>query len=354
MRKILITGNMGYVGPSVVRQLKESYPLAQIIGLDCGYFAHCLTNVSFLPETRLSQQIFADVRDIDASFLEHNGLSNVTDVVYLAAISNDVMGELNPSLTEDINWKSALRLARLVKANGAKSFTFASSCSVYGTGSTKAKIEKDEVVPLTAYAKSKIAAERDLKTVADDSFIVTALRFATACGMNDRLRLDLVLNDFVASAKAAGSIVILSDGSPWRPLIHVDDMGRAVAWAIGRNGQVEGNFLAINIGSNEWNTQIRDLAETVSKCLDGVKFEINTFATPDKRSYKVDFTLFKSLALPQFQPQVDLISAINGLSTGLDDITFFDTEFRNGQYMRINVLKRLKVMGMLTDDLRWY
>ena len=229
MNKILVTGNMGYVGPSVVKRLRETYPGARLVGVDAGYFAHCLTNARVLPESLLDEQIFLDVRDIPPSLLE-----GVDAVVSLAAISNDTMGKLDENLTYDVNWRATLRLAEMAKRAGVQSFVFASSCSVYGAGGDDAKTEAAAVNPLTAYAVSKIEAEKGLAPLAAPDFRVTCLRFATACGMSDRLRLDLVLNDFVAAALLSKQVAVLSDGSPWRPLIHVKDMARAIDWALAR------------------------------------------------------------------------------------------------------------------------
>ena len=182
------------------------------------------------------------------------------------------------------------------------------------------------VNPLTAYARSKVASEKSLAELAGPDFIVTCLRFATACGASPRLRLDLVLNDFVASAVTSGVIKILSDGTPWRPLIDVEDMARAFDWAIDRSASNGGEFLVVNAGSNVWNYQIRELAEAVANAVPGATVEINKNAAPDKRSYRVDFSLFESLA-PDHQPQVTLEQAIAELKrlTGIDE--FFGYQF---------------------------
>src|SRR5581483_1059581 len=180
-----------------------------------------------------------------------------------AALSNDPMGNRYEEVTLEINYRASVELARRAKRAGVRSFAFASSCSVYGTADSGPRNEKSEVNPLTAYARSKVMTEADLERLADDSFTVTALRFATACGMSDRLRLDLVLNDFVAGAVASGKITILSDGTPWRPLINVEDMARAFEWAVGRPSTNGGSFVVVNTGSNRWNYQVRDLAEAV-------------------------------------------------------------------------------------------
>jgi nucleoside-diphosphate-sugar epimerase len=345
--KILVTGNMGYVGPSVVCRLRESFPAAEIVGADAGFFAHCLTNVVSLPERYLDRQVFVDVRDIPESLLR-----GCDAVVSLAAISNDIMGKIDEDLTLEVNCRAGTRLAEMAKEAGVRTFVFASSCSVYGAGGDVAKTESSSVSPLTAYARSKIQTEENLQALADDSFNVTCLRFSTACGMSDRLRLDLVLNDFVACAVASSKITVLSDGSPWRPLIHVKDMARAIDWAIGRDVDAGGPCVIVNTGADTWNYQIRDLAEMVASELPGTDVAINTSAPPDKRSYRVDFGYFEKLA-PNHQPQVDLVQAIRELSAGLGSMRFQNSNFRDSEFMRIKVLSGHSAEGRLNSDLRW-
>lgn len=334
--KILITGNMGYVGPSVVRQLRHSYPKAVLIGLDAGYFGHCITTRNLLPETRTDIQYFSDVRDIKPEIL--NG---VNAIVHLAALSNDAMGVAHDQVTLEVNFKASIRLAKMAKKSGVKSFVFASSCSVYGCAEEGARTESSPVNPLTAYARSKVMTEKGLKPLADKNFKITCLRFATACGMSDRLRLDLVLNDFVSSAFTSKKIDILSDGTPWRPLIHVKDMARAMDWAIRRPLSAGGPYLVINAGSDEWNYQVRDLAHAVRDHFEDVSVSINPNASPDKRSYRVSFDLFKRLGT-DFQPQMSLSATIGELQEGLKSIDFKDALFRDSNLIRLKVLDKLQ------------
>lgn len=343
---ILITGNMGYIGPTVARQLRATYPAATLSGLDQGYFAHSLTNATLLPECRLDRQYFADVRRVTDQLLE-----NVDAIVHLAAISNDPMGNAFEEVTLDINYRATVALAERAKKRGVKTFVFASSCSMYGFAADGERTETSPLNPLTAYAKSKVASEEGLAKLADRGFKVTSLRFATACGMSERLRLDLVVNDFVASAVAQNKITILSDGTPWRPLIHIRDMARAIDWAIGRDPQ-SGAFLALNAGSNQWNFQVRELAEIVAKVMPGVEISINKNAAPDKRSYRVNFDLFKSLA-PAHQPVETMENTIRELKDGLEAMRFRDGDFRNSQFMRLKVLEHLRSAGLLSADLSW-
>jgi nucleoside-diphosphate-sugar epimerase len=346
-QRILITGNMGYVGPGVVRHLRQEFPAAELIGFDMGFFAHCLTGAARLPESRLDRQHFGDVRDLPTELLQ-----GVDAIVHLAAISNDPMGSAYENVTLAVNYQAGIELAQRAKAAGVHAFVFASSCSMYGAGGEGAKTETSTLNPLTAYARSKVLSEQDLAPLADANFCVTCLRFATACGWSDRLRLDLVVNDFVAGAVAAGEINILSDGTPWRPLIHVQDMARAVEWAISREADNSGDFLAVNAGSDQWNYQVRELAEAVAAAIPGTKVSLNAAAPPDKRSYRVDFSLFRQLA-PQHQPQRTLADTIAELRDGLMSMNFRDASFRSSQLMRLQVLAALRESGQLTAGLEW-
>lgn len=344
--KILITGNMGYVGPSVIRRLRESRPDATLVGFDNGYFAHCLTNAEFLPEARLDLQYFADVRKVRPEILK-----GVDAIVHLAAISNDPMGKTFEEVTYAINHRASVELAKQAKAAGVRSFVFASSCSMYGIADDTPRKETSPLNPQTAYAKSKVSTETDLQKLADKSFRVTCLRFATACGMSDRLRLDLVVNDFVACAVTSKNITILSDGTPWRPLIHVKDMARAFDWGIDRDASL-GDFLAVNVGSDGWNYQVKELADAVAKVVPGVSVSVNKAAPQDSRSYRVDFALYRKIA-PDHQPQVDLLTAVAELREGLGAMGFNDANFRSSRYMRLQALKRLREAGALDAELNW-
>jgi nucleoside-diphosphate-sugar epimerase len=345
--KILITGNMGYVGPSVVRRLKSSWPNAMLVGLDMGYFANCLTNAEVLPECRVDQQYFADVRRLPERLLD-----DVDAIIHLAAVSNDPMGNRFESVTYDVNHHASIGLATKAKSAGVKTFVFASSCSMYGSADDQPREEDSPLNPLTAYAKSKVATERDLEAIADKRFKATSLRFCTACGMSDRLRLDLVLNDFVAGAVASGTINILSDGTPWRPLIDVEDMARAIDWAVQRGLSGDAGFLAVNVGRDDFNYQVKDLAEAVAGEIPGVDVSINPNAQPDKRSYRVSFERYTRLA-PDHQPQLDLRTSIRRLRDGLSAMGFQDNDFRNSRFVRLKVLTNLVDGGLLTDKLEW-
>jgi len=345
--KILITGNMGYVGPAVTNQLRTSHPDSVLAGLDIGYYGNCITSQAAFPERNLDIQYLADIRRFPKEILD-----GVRAIVHLAAISNDPIGNRFEDVTLDINHRASVDLARKAKAAGVGSFVFASSCSMYGLADDRARQESSPLNPQTAYARSKVLTETGLAPLADKGFTVTSLRFSTACGWSDRLRLDLVLNDFVAGAVASGKITILSDGTPWRPLIDVKDMARAIDWAISRPVSKETRFLAINVGSNEGNYQVRDLAEAVAVEIPGTQVSINQDAQPDKRSYRVSFDLYKKLA-PEYQPAIGLKDSIRELKSGLESLGFRDGEFRNSRFMRLNILTELRKKGLLNDQLQW-
>lgn len=340
---ILIIGNLGYIGPIAVKHFRTAHPDSYIAGYDIGYFIQNYTSNGRPGDTLLDKQYYGDVRNFDAALLE-----GFDAVIYLAAISNDPMGNVFENPTLDINFHAAIDIAGKAKKAGVKHFVFASSCSVYGFADTAPRTEQSEVNPLTAYARSKVFAEQGLAPLAGKDFQVTCLRFATACGYSDRLRLDLVLNDFVASAIADKKITILSDGSPWRPLIHVKDMARAMDWAIQR--KEGGDCLVINTGSDQWNYQVKELAAAVQKMFPDVEVSINTNAQPDMRSYKVSFNTYKKLA-PGYQPQVDLEAAVKDLKDGLNGIHFNDKNFRQSQLMRLKSIQHLIDNSIIDQNL---
>ncbi len=344
--RILITGNMGYVGSTVSRVLRETRPDAELHGFDNAYFAHCLTGAGRLPESNLDAQFFGDVRHLDA-----RRLAGYDAVVQLAAVSNDPMGQRFEAVTYGINQDSTVSLAAAAAEAGVSNFVFASSCSIYGIAEGGPRREGDPVGPLTAYARSKVGAEQELERL-DTDMVVTALRFATACGMSDRLRLDLVLNDFVASALVTGRLTVLSDGTPWRPMIDTADMARAIDWACERPAELGGRYLVVNAGSDDRNYQVRQIAEAVGAAIPGTEVDINTDAPVDSRSYRVDFGLFRRLA-PDHQPQQTLDDSIAQLRDGLTRMGFADADFRSSALTRLRVLEDHIDSGRLDPGLNW-
>jgi nucleoside-diphosphate-sugar epimerase len=345
--RLLITGVMGYVGPVVSRHLRNCFPDAELIGFDSGFFAHNLTGATRLPESALDRVHFGDIRDFPPALLD-----GIDAIVHLAAISNDPIGKEFEGVTRAINEKASMALAQMAEEKGVNRFVFASSCSIYGAAEGRPKREEDALNPLTAYARSKVAMENALRSGNAGAMTVTCLRFATACGMSDRLRLDLVLNDFVASALTSGEITVLSDGTPWRPLIDVSDMARAIEWALVRSGAQGGRVLVVNAGSDAGNHQVRDLADVVAAELPGTTVSINREAPPDLRSYKVDFSLFAKLA-PSHLPITPLNQSVRHLRAGLSQMEFSNKNFRSSSLMRLKTLKDHIAAGRLSADLRW-
>lgn len=340
--RILLVGHRGYVGPVAARHLRAVLPGAEMHGIDANWFAG--SEAGGFPDDAFASQRRADVRDLtEADFRGFDA------VVALAAVSNDPIGKEFEAATADINSEAVLAAARAAKAGGVRRFVFASSCSMYGAGSDSFRKETDTLNPLTAYARSKVATEAGLRDIAGGGLTVTSLRFATACGASPMLRLDLVLNDFVATALRTGRIEVLSDGSPWRPLIHVEDMARAVEWALTRDGDA---MVEVNVGSQDWTWQIGQLAKDVAALLGGVAVEINTNAAPDNRSYRVDFSKFASLA-PRHQPKKDFAAAVRELAAQVRTIDFDDKAVRESRFIRLNILRCHVREGRLDGDLRW-
>ncbi len=344
--KILITGNMGYVGPLVVSALRKKFNNCYLYGIDSAFFAHCLLDQdAAMPEVVVNQQFFLDIRNILPSHLK-----GIDHVIHLASISNDPMGKIYEHQTWDINSLASSRLAEMAKSAGVKSFTFASSCSIYGLGDDHPRTEDDKVNPLTTYAKSKFFLEEALRPLADNNFRVTCLRFATACGWSSRCRFDLVVNDFVASAMTTKKITILSDGSPWRPMIHVQDMAKVLVWGIER--EFGGNYLVVNAGANQNNFQVKDLAKIVASVIPNTAIEIAKDGSPDKRSYRVSFDTLEKLTNSTFI-EWTVKAATEDLFDKLKGIKFKVGDLQSSRYIRFNVLKKMQSTGLLDSDLRW-
>jgi nucleoside-diphosphate-sugar epimerase len=277
--RLLLTGDRGYVGSVAGPILAERH---DVVGLDVDYYAGC----DLFPGARVPS-VTVDVRDVE---LEH--LRGFDAVVHLAALSNDPVGDLDRQLTLDINYASTVRLAEIAKAVGVRRFVFASSCSMYGAGDSSTLVdESGDLAPLTAYAESKVLAERELLALADDAFSPASLRFATAYGVSPRLRLDIVLNNLAGWAVTTGAVRLLSDGSAWRPLIHVADMAAAIQAVLEAPADVV-HGKAFNVGSTEANYRVRELADIVAAAAPGTEVELAPGASADTRNYRVDFGLF--------------------------------------------------------------
>jgi len=348
--KILVTGNLGYIGPELAKIIKAYKINCHLAGIDTGIFAGCLTSSGLIGDTFYDVQHYVDIRDISVDHLR-----GIDVVISLAAVSNDPIGNEFEEATNSINYEANLNLANLCQLNGVKKFILASSCSMYGAGGSKPRTEFDQTMPLTAYAKSKINCENQLRALfSGKDMELIFLRFSTACGISDRLRLDLVLNDFVASAVAHQKITILSDGSPWRPLIDVEEMCKAIVWAIDLNvrDSVKSNILSVNIGSDEWNFSVKQLADLVCMQCPGTKLEINENAPADKRSYKVDFALYKSLA-GSFYPSKKIEKTIEELVIMTSRLHLQSyPNIRSTDYIRLNKVRQLMESGKISKSFR--
>ena len=343
--KIIVVGYGGYVGASLVQYIHEHFSEStNLVGIDAGYFLSQQDDSFVAPERFLNTIHLKDARDLSGE-----DFVGADAVIYLAALSNDPMGDRFVNLTDRVNRQSALECAELARSQGASAFIFASSASVYGAGSDAPRAENAPTGPLTAYAKSKIQAEQGFFGVATSDFKIFSLRFATACGWSSRIRLDVVLNDFVASALSKGKIDVLSDGLPWRPLISVSEMSRAIVWCIENSNGVNEDHTVLNVGHNSWNYQIRDLAHSVADTLGGVAVTVNQAASSDARSYRVDFSRWEELA-PVSTPSLE--STIIELQTHLTQLEDL-TEFRSGARIRLNHLRELQTCAQLDEDLRW-
>lgn len=340
--KILITGNMGYVGSVLAEKiaLQNIDNKLELVGFDSGLFGHKLTVSNLLPEAYLNQQIYKDMRDISSA-----DLKDVDVVIHLAALSNDPMGNKFAALTKEINLYASQRLADLCLSSGVKKLVFASSCSVYGEGGNASKDENSEVAPLTPYAESKIEFENYLREKSCDTFQAICLRFSTACGSSPRLRLDLVLNDFVFNALTSGRIEVLSDGSPVRPLIDVSDMANALIWA--SLSEIDGSFVVLNTGMLDCNYTVKEIAEKVIEELPHVELDINHDAPEDKRSYRVNFNKFNDLSGGQVL-KVDLTSSIRSLISSIGGQML---EERKENYFRLKTLNDLLHTGEIDSQL---
>ena len=334
---ILIVGGLGYLGPVVCDQVRELIPVNKIDALDTGWFLEAALQSDDLN--------FDDIFLLDKRNAKLDFLKKYDVVVDLAAISNDPMGQAFEDATYRINKVAAVDLAKKCSMAGVKKFIYASSCSIYGQAGDKRRTENDPKMPLTAYAKSKWEAEKMLEPLGTRNFGIIALRFATACGWSPHFRADLVLNDFVLTAQIEGKISVLSDGTPWRPLIHAKDIGRSIAWACQTD---KTGFDVYNVGSNKWTLTIGDLAAQVSDIME-VPFEIFDCQGHDTRSYKVAFDKFERdatgfLAIQNLRGAVSEMQ--QRLLPHLDNLQ----DFRSGDLMRLNVLKKLRFGNELSSE----
>ncbi len=338
---ILVTGDKGYIGAVMVPiLLKEGHT---VVGLDCDWFEHS----AFGKPLCASPSKKKDLRDLQPS-----DLAGFDAVVHLAALSNDPLGDLNPALTYEINHAASVRLAKLAKENGVKRFLFSSSCSTYGAAGGDALLnENAELRPVTPYGRSKVLAEQDLVKLADSGFSPTFLRNATAYGVSPRLRFDIVLNNLVAWAVTTGRIHIKSDGTPWRPIVHIEDICHAFVAALNAPRELI-HCEAFNVGSTLENYQIRDLAQIVNETVPGCRVEYAKDGGPDTRCYRVDFSKFGN-AFPGFKPQWNARRGAIQLYEAIQRVGLQLEEFEGPRYKRISHLQQLISTGSLDATLRW-
>lgn len=346
--KILVTGNLGYVGHPLVAALSGRIPEADITGFDTNFFYAHSSSALAQQTSGVDSQVYGDIRHIDENFL-----SDFDAFILLAAISNDPIGNRFSSVTYEINRDAHFRMLDAISSLNGKRVVFASSCSIYGTNASESRSEEDELNPLTPYAHSKVAVERYMEALPPCGNLYTALRFSTACGPSNRIRLDLVMNDFVASALQTGRIELLSDGKSWRPLIAVSDMARAIEWGLNRQSGEGGQFVSVNVGADDWNFKIYDLAERVATLIPGTAVTAPKNNPIDPRSYKVSFKKFRELA-PHHQPKSEVNEVIFELADTLDNIVSnLNVSFRETEFIRLRALENLILDGKLNQNLQW-
>jgi len=338
--KILITGSRGYIGTVMAPMMVAAGH--EVAGVDADFYRRS----TFGDWSESIATTVKDVREIEA-----RDLAGLDAVVHLAALSNDPLGDLDPRLTYELNHLASVRLAALAKEAGVRRFVLASSCSNYGAAGDAPMNEDSELNPVTAYGESKVLAERDISRLADHSFTPTFLRCATAYGVSPRLRFDIVLNNLVAWAFTSGKVMLKSDGTPWRPIVHIEDISRAFLAVLSAPPEVV-RAQAFNIGRDDQNYRIREIAEIVKETVPGCEVAFAEGAGPDKRNYRADFSKVARV-LPWFQPQWDARKGARQLYEAYKAIGLKLTDFEGPRYRRIDQIKGLIASGDLGTDLRW-